>query len=73
MEVTTPLEAELAARVIRLESLIREYAQHTAWRCEYRSRYGRCACGLDYELEKLGLPPIPVHDPEGASAIVESE
>jgi hypothetical protein len=65
----TPKEGwDLLARCDALENALRDYAGHQAWRCEYRSRYGACQCGLDETLEKLGLPPVPVNDPESAPA-----
>lgn len=42
-----------------------EYAGHQSWRCQYRSRYEVCVCGLDELMKSLGLPAVPVDDPEG--------
>lgn len=41
-----------------------EYAAHTSWRCEYRTRYGECHCGLDDLCDKLGIDRVPPNDPE---------
>ncbi len=59
-------EEQLAAltQAQQMEEALREYASHQAWRCEYRTRYEACQCGLDDTLAKLGLPPVPVDDPE---------
>jgi hypothetical protein len=57
-------EMELRLRIRLLEEALTEYAEHTAWRCHYRSRYGQCLCGLDDTMRALGLEPVPVHDPE---------
>lgn len=40
-----------------------EYASHSAWRCEYRTRYKKCVCGLDDLMARIGLPAVPVADP----------
>lgn len=55
----------LVARQAEAERALTNYADHQSWRCSYRSRYGACCCGLDETMEKLGLPPVPVEDPEG--------
>lgn len=47
---------------------LRDYAQHASWRCEYRSRYGKCICGLDDAMERFGLPPVGVIDPEAKAS-----
>lgn len=44
-----------------------EYAQHDAWRCHYRTRYGRCVCGLDELCDQVGLERRPPNDPEGSA------
>lgn len=41
-----------------------DYVEHGAWRCQYRSRYKSCACGLDDLLVAMGEEPLPVNDPE---------
>jgi hypothetical protein len=51
-------------RAAKLEAALTEYASHQAWRCDYRSRYGSCRCGLDETLKELGMEPVPVYDPE---------
>lgn len=49
---------------LRLLADVVEYAEHGSWRCEYRTRYKTCRCGLDDLMERLGLPPVAVADPE---------
>ena len=43
-----------------------EYASHQAWRCDYRTRYGKCMCGLDDLCDELGIERIPPNDPEAS-------
>lgn len=47
-----------------LRQALQDYAAHSAWRCEYRTRYEKCQCGLDDLMTELGLPLIPPNDPE---------
>ena len=67
---------ELAAEIARLyaenallREAVRDYAQHTSWRCEHRPHYYfasgvnrdqeiGCPCGLDRTLRELGLPDV---------------
>ena len=56
-----------------LRKALLDYAQHAAWRCEYRSRYGSCQCGLDDLMTSLGLPVVPVNDPEARVSSPASE
>ena len=65
LDVGLEIECENA----RLREGLREYAQHAAWRCEYRSRYGACLCGLDDFMVGIGLEPVPVDDPEARAAL----
>jgi hypothetical protein len=58
-----PLMEAAEARIEQLE-LLGEYAAHASWRCDYRSRYGECRCGLDELTDRLGLPRVEPHDPE---------
>jgi len=44
------------------------YAQHLSWRCNYRTRYGRCTCGLDGLCDELGIDRVPPDDPEAKGA-----
>lgn len=53
---------EARKRIAELEAVIREYAEHQSWRCEYAPHYylvnpptDDCACGLDGTLRALGL------------------
>ena len=46
----------LAARVVGLERLVADSAQHDSWRCAY---YPECHCGLDEATDQLGLPRVP--------------
>lgn len=48
----------------KLGETLTEYADHLAWRCHYRKRYGTCHCGLDEAMAELGLEPVAVQDPE---------
>jgi hypothetical protein len=59
-------QIELRECEMRVEQLtqLAEYAEHSSWRCVYRSRYGECVCGLDDLMVKLGFPVVPVQDPE---------
>lgn len=47
-----------------LQNALADYADHQSWRCNYRSRYGKCMCGLDELLASYGLPAVPPNDPE---------
>lgn len=47
-----------------LREAFEEYANHTSWRCQYRSRYGSCLCGLDDLMVSFGLATVPPDDPE---------
>lgn len=47
---------------------MQEYLAHGMWRCDYRTRYGRCMCGLDALCKRFGIPPIPPNDPEAPRA-----
>ena len=57
---------EILTALSKLRLIAVEYAEHGQWRCQYRTRYGRCLCGLDDLLADLGLPPAAFHDPEAA-------
>lgn len=46
----------------------RDYASHQSWRCDYRTRYGECMCGLDDLCDKLGIDRVPPNDPEASRA-----
>lgn len=46
-----------------------EYASHQSWRCEYRTRYGECYCGLDDVMDALGMDRVPPDDPESPEAL----
>lgn len=57
---------EAEDRIRELEEAMREYAQHTSWRCEHPPHYYLversggyvgCPCGLDATLRELGLAP----------------
>lgn len=50
----------------RLREVLTEYADHISWRCSYRTRYGKCVCGLDEKMAEFGMPPVLVHDPEAS-------
>ena len=52
------------AQVEQLRKGFNEFADHQAWRCRYRSRYGKCLCGLDDFTEAHGLDTVTVDDPE---------
>ncbi len=41
-----------------------DYIAHGSWRCDYRTRYDLCCCGLDDLCDKLGLDRVPPNDPE---------
>lgn len=45
------------------------YLAHQSWRCQYRTRYGACQCGLDDLTDRLGLPRVTVDDPESREAL----
>jgi hypothetical protein len=47
-----------------LKRALLDYADHQSWRCQYRTRYKRCVCGLDELMASLGLEPVAVADPE---------
>lgn len=53
----TPGEAQAICEAL-------EYVQHFSWRCEYRTRYKECQCGLDALCDTLGLDRVPPTDPE---------
>lgn len=57
---------EALGREAALREALEEYAEHISWRCQYRSRYGKCLCGLDETMASLGLPPVAVNDIEWA-------
>jgi hypothetical protein len=46
-----------------------EFLAHQSWRCQYRTRYGVCQCGLDDLTDRLGLPRVAVDDPESPEAL----
>lgn len=48
----------------RLREIVENYVEHGSWRCQYRTRYKQCCCGLDERLAALGLPPCGYDDPE---------
>lgn len=59
-----------SVRAWRMEAIVQNYAGHQSWRCEYRSRYKVCCCGLDDALVMVGLVPdeiAPVSDPDRLS------
>lgn len=46
------------SRETLLAALVRDYASHQAWRCQYPGRYPHdpdCPCGLLSALEEAGL------------------
>ncbi len=55
---------ELLEEIETLGDAFNEYSAHQSWRCQYRSRYGKCVCGLDDFVAAYGLEPVPVDDPE---------
>lgn len=69
LDHTLPYEEtwlENAKNVLALSVLVENYVEHGSWRCQYRTRYKQCCCGLDERLAALGLPPCAYDDPEGA-------
>lgn len=46
-----------------------DYIAHQSWRCDYRTRYGECCCGLDEITAALGIDPVPPDDPESPEAL----
>lgn len=57
----------------RLAVIVKDYAQHDAWRCAYQSRYPwdpDCHCGLTNALREAGLPLewAALDDPEAPRA-----
>lgn len=70
LDGTLPYEEswhENATNVVALSEIVQEYVEHGSWRCQYRTRYGSCMCGLDERLAALGLPPCGYDDPEAKS------
>lgn len=55
----TYIDALLAER-----ANLTEYLAHQAWRCEYRTRYQACQCGLDDLCDRLGIERVAPDDPE---------
>ena len=51
----------------QLREIVENFTEHQSWRCQYRTRYEKCLCGLDEQLAALGLPPCDFHDPEAVS------
>src|SRR5258708_6747722 len=60
---------DVMAEHFQLQDIIKEYAQHTSWRCQYQRRFPwnpDCHCGLTEDLRKVGLPAewAAIYDPE---------
>lgn len=64
---TKPAQAKALHDALDSLVAITEYAAHASWRCEYRTRYGECHCGLDELCDRLGIDRVPPNDPEASS------